>query len=66
MKWRVKMQGWKSGEGRLRCFQRETHGLCLFGANRGVTLVTRMMSVRGRDNGWSKGKMREDECVRGM
>ena len=60
------MQGWKNGEGGLRCFQKEAHGLCLFRANRGVTLVTRRMSMRGWDKGWSKGVMREDECVRGI
>ncbi len=46
--------------------EREAHGLCFSRANRGVTLVTRRMSVRGWDKGWSKGVMREDECVRGM
>ena len=68
MKWRVRIQGWKNGEGGLRCFQSEAHGLCLFRAKRGVTLVTRRMSMsmRGWDNGCSKGIMREDECVRGM
>ena len=66
VKWRVRMQGLKNGEGGLRFFQRETHGLCLFRDNRGVTLVTRRMSVRGWDKSWSKGVMREDECIRGM
>ena len=46
------MQGWKNGEGGIRCFQREAHRSCLFGANRGVTLVTRMMNVREQDKGW--------------
>ena len=41
------MQGWKNGEGGLRCFESEEHRLCLFIGNRGVTLVTRRMSVRG-------------------
>ena len=60
------MQGCKNGEEEIRCFQREAHELCLFRANRGVTLVTRRMRMREWDNGWSKGIMREDECVRGM
>ena len=60
------MQGWKDGERELGCTERGAHGLCLFRANREVTLVTRRMSVRGWDKGWSKGVMREVECVRGM
>ena len=43
----VRMQGWKNGEGGLGCTQRGAHGLCLFRANKEVTLVTRRMSVRG-------------------
>ena len=50
----------------LGCIEWRAHGLCFLGANRGVTLVTRRMSVRGWDNGWSKGVMREEECGRGM
>ena len=40
--------------------------MSLFRANKGVTIVTRRMSVRGWDKGWSKGLMREVEGVRGM
>lgn len=50
VRWRVRMQGWKNGEGGLGCFERGAHGLCLFVAKQGVTLVTRRMSVRG----WAK------------
>ncbi len=60
------MQGWKIGEGGLRFFQREARGLCLFRANRGVTLFTRRMTVRGWVKDWSMGVMREVECVREM
>ena len=45
------MKIWKNGEGGLRFFQREAHGLCLFRANRRVALVTRRMSVKGWDKG---------------
>ena len=33
------------------------HGLCLFSTNKEVTLVTRRMSVRGEDKGWSKDEV---------
>ena len=66
VKWMLRMQGWKNGEGRLRLFQREAHGLCSFGTNRAAIVVTRRMSVRGWDKGWSEGVMRVVACVRGM
>ena len=41
------MDGQEDGEGGSRCTQKGAHGLCLFRANREVTLVTRRISVRG-------------------
>ena len=52
------MQGWMKDEGRLGCPKKEAHGLCLFGANLGVALVIRRVSVRG----WKT--LRECEGIR--